>query len=93
MTDRPGTFDGVHRRNLSKVLGLLHDDGPLSRARLTALTGLNRSTIASLVAELDGAGLVAERAPDPTNRVGRPSPSSPCDPRPSRSPSIPKWMP
>ncbi|WP_127792691.1 ROK family transcriptional regulator [Agromyces sp. LHK192] len=74
MTDRAGTFDGVHRRNLSKILGLVHLDGPLSRARLTAATGLNRSTVASLAAELVDLGLVEERAPDPTNRVGRPSP-------------------
>ena len=74
MTDRAGTFDGVHRRNLSKVLGLVHLEGPLSRARLTAATGLNRSTVAALSAELVESGLVEERAPDPTNRVGRPSP-------------------
>ena len=80
MTDRSGTFDGVHRRNLSKVLGLVHLEGPLSRARLTALTGLNRSTVASLVAELGGLGLAVEQAPDPTNRVGRPSPVVAADP-------------
>ncbi|WP_157001627.1 ROK family transcriptional regulator [Agromyces laixinhei] len=74
MSDRAGTFDGVHRRNLSKLLGLVHLEGPLSRARLTGATGLNRSTVAALVAELVELGLVEERAPDPTNRVGRPSP-------------------
>ena len=74
MAERAGTFDGVHRRNLSKLLGLVHLEGPLSRARLTAATGLNRSTVAALSAELVESGLVVERAPDPTNRVGRPSP-------------------
>lgn len=74
MAERSGTFDGVHRRNLAKVLGLVHLEGPRSRAALTAVTGLNRSTIAALAAELAEAGLVEERAPDPTNRVGRPSP-------------------
>jgi predicted NBD/HSP70 family sugar kinase len=74
VADRPGTFDGVHRRNLSKLLALAHLEGPLSRARLTAETGLNRSTVASLAAELVDLGLAEERAPDPTNRVGRPSP-------------------
>lgn len=69
-----GTFDGVHRRNLSKVLSLVHYDGPLSRAAITASTGLNRSTVATLVAELAALELVVENAPDPTNRVGRPSP-------------------
>ncbi|GAA1961506.1 ROK family transcriptional regulator [Agromyces allii] len=74
MVDRLGTFDGVHRRNLSKLLALAHREGPLSRARLTAETGLNRSTVAALAAELVELGLVQEHAPDPTNRVGRPSP-------------------
>lgn len=74
MSERAGTFDGVHRRNLSKLLGLVHLEGPLSRARLTAATGLNRSTVAALAGELVELGLVEERAPDPTNRVGRPSP-------------------
>ncbi|GAA1822204.1 ROK family transcriptional regulator [Agromyces salentinus] len=74
MAERSGTFDGVHRRNLAKVLGLVHLDGPRSRAALTTSTGLNRSTVAALVGELVEAGLVEERAPDPTNRVGRPSP-------------------
>lgn len=81
MTDRSGSFDGVHRRNLARVLGLVHLEGPLSRARLTALTGLNRSTIAALAGELVELGLVEERAPDPTNRVGRPSPVVAPDPR------------
>ncbi|MEJ3405377.1 ROK family transcriptional regulator [Rathayibacter sp. YIM 133350] len=75
MTDRPGTFDGVHRRNLSRVLRLVHMHGPLSRAQLTARTGLNRSTVAALVAELAEQRLVDERPPDPTNKVGRPSPT------------------
>ncbi|WP_350347506.1 ROK family protein [Agromyces sp. G08B096] len=74
MNERSGTFDGVHRRNLSKLLTLVHLEGPLSRARLTAMTGLNRSTVAALAAELADLGLAVERAPDPTNRVGRPSP-------------------
>ncbi|WP_022893020.1 ROK family protein [Agromyces subbeticus] len=81
MTERDGTLDGVHRRNLSKLLGLVHLDGPLSRARLTTLTGLNRSTVAALAGELVDLGLVVERAPDPTNRVGRPSPVIAADPR------------
>ncbi|MGX5695538.1 ROK family transcriptional regulator [Agromyces soli] len=81
MTRRTETFDGVHRRNLSKVLTLVHYGGALSRARLTAATGLNRSTVASLAAELVELGLVEERAPDPTNRVGRPSPVVAANPQ------------
>jgi predicted NBD/HSP70 family sugar kinase len=81
VADRNGSFDGVHRRNLARVLGLVHLEGPLSRARLTTLTGLNRSTIAALAGELVDLGLAEERAPDPTKRVGRPSPMIAADPR------------
>lgn len=81
MAERNGSFDGVHRRNLARVLGLVHLEGPLSRARLTAETGLNRSTIAALAGELVDLGLAEERAPDPTRRVGRPSPVVAPDPR------------
>ncbi|MGL4256919.1 MAG: ROK family protein, partial [Microbacterium sp.] len=73
MTD-PSPAEGVRQRNLARLLRLVHLDGPLSRASLTEATGLNRSTIADLVAELVRAGLVEERAPDPSRRVGRPSP-------------------
>jgi predicted NBD/HSP70 family sugar kinase len=67
-------LDQVRRRNLSTVLGLVHRDGSPSRAWLTRETGLNRSTIAALVAELVQLGLVIETEPDQTNQVGRPSP-------------------
>src|SRR5680860_1470103 len=68
------SHDDVRRRNLSVILRLVHRDGPASRSQLTRLTGLNRSTIAALVAELADLGLVEEREPDATNQVGRPSP-------------------
>jgi len=68
------TAEGVRQRNLARVLRLVHLDGPLPRATLTETTGLNRSTIADLVGELVNEGLVKERPPDPSRRVGRPSP-------------------
>lgn len=70
---RGNNLDQVRRRNLSLVLTLVHSRHGLSRAELTRATGLNRSTIAALVAELASLGLVLEGAPDPTNLVGRPS--------------------
>ncbi|WP_197429916.1 ROK family transcriptional regulator [Auraticoccus cholistanensis] len=60
--------------NLSQLLDRLHRDGPASRAALTRETGLNRSTVAALVAELVSRGLVVEDAPGSTRQVGRPSP-------------------
>jgi predicted NBD/HSP70 family sugar kinase len=76
-----GTVEGVRQRNLARVLRIVHLEGPLSRASLTELTGLNRSTIGDLVAELVAAELVEERAPDPSRRVGRPSPVVSADGR------------
>ena len=69
-----GSGEGVRQRNLARLLRLVHLGGPLSRANLTETTGLNRSTVGGLVLELAGAGLVEERPPDPSRRVGRPSP-------------------
>ncbi|WP_203581695.1 ROK family protein [Microbacterium hibisci] len=80
MTD-PSAAEGVRQRNLARLLRLVHLEGPLSRARLTGATGLNRSTIADLVGELVREGLVVERAPDPSRRVGRPSPVVAADAR------------
>jgi len=64
----------VRQRNLSIVLTRVHELEGVSRAQLTKDTGLNRSTIADLTAELVQLGLVLETDPDPTNLVGRPSP-------------------
>lgn len=64
----------LRRHNLAAVLDQVHRTGPLSRARLTANTGLNRSTIADLVAELASLSLVAEGPGFAQIGPGRPSP-------------------
>jgi predicted NBD/HSP70 family sugar kinase len=81
MTDRASTFEAVRRANLARLVRLVHLEGPQSRAQLTATTGLNRSTIADLVAELVSRGIAAELPPAPSTRAGRPSPVVACDPR------------
>lgn len=53
--------ESVRRHNLRTLLRHVHGAGQLSRAELTQLMGLNRSTIAALVGELEALG-VAERA-------------------------------
>ncbi len=71
---RGGTQEGVRRHNLGTLLGHLHLSGPLSRAELTARMGLNRSTIAALVAELAALGAVREERPaGGQSGAGRPS--------------------
>ena len=73
--------DHVRRHNLSAVLGLAHRTGGLSRAQLTKVTGLNRSTVADLVGELVERQLVVEVGPDSSGHVGRPSPIVRPNPR------------
>lgn len=67
------TNDAVRRQNLVAVLSELRLNGTLSRAQLSAQTGLNRSTITGLVSELMDAALVRELPAVPsTGKAGRP---------------------
>ncbi|WP_353808426.1 ROK family protein [Agromyces sp. SYSU T00194] len=75
MTVRGNNLEAVRRHNLATVLRLVHHGGGLPRSQLTRDTGLNRSTVAALVGELVELGLVTEREPAATARVGRPSPT------------------
>jgi predicted NBD/HSP70 family sugar kinase len=69
----PASQDDVRRHNLGRLLSLLHVRGATSRADLTALTGLNRSTVKALTADLVEAGLAVESAPVGRGGAGRPS--------------------
>lgn len=66
--------DKTRRHNLSAVLLHLHHNGAVSRAELTKRTGLNRSTVGALVAELEEHDLVYETLGTARTGVGRPSP-------------------
>ncbi|HJQ01885.1 MAG TPA: ROK family transcriptional regulator [Jatrophihabitans sp.] len=63
----------IRRHNLSLLVRHIHQHGELTRAELTAATGLNRSTIGALVSDLVGLGLVTEYVPSVRDRAGRPS--------------------
>ena len=61
----------------ARVLRLVHEAGPITRAEVTRRTGLNRSTTLTLVGELVDLGLLHEELPtagSPGAGVGRPSP-------------------
>ncbi len=66
--------DPSRRNNLSLLTSLVHHHGVLSRAQLTRHTGLNRSTVGTLIGQLVSLGLVYETAPAGEGQVGRPSP-------------------
>lgn len=70
---RGSNLDEVRRRNLSSVLGLVHTRGSITRTELARDTGLNRSTIAAIVPDLERRGLVVESVPEGPRSVGRPS--------------------
>lgn len=72
--------ESLRRANLGAVLRHVHVAGPVARSGLTALTGLNRSTVANLVAELTDRGLVWESPPAIATGPGRPSPTVNPDP-------------
>jgi predicted NBD/HSP70 family sugar kinase len=66
--------EAVRRHNLGTLLRHVHQRGTSSRAELTKGMGLNRSTIAGLVAELETLGAVVNTAAVGTSRgAGRPS--------------------
>ena len=70
---RGASAEELRRHNLSVLVDHLHLAGSASRSQLASLTGLNRSTIADLVAELTELGLVAERRTAVATGPGRPS--------------------
>jgi hypothetical protein len=70
---RPADPRDVRRHNLSLVLREVSERGPRSRATLALETGLNKSTVSSLVAELTELGLVRESGQERPGAVGRPA--------------------
>ena len=62
----------VRRHNLSIVLRQVVERGPRSRATIAQDTGLNKSTVSSLVCELMDFGLLVERGAEHRGTAGRP---------------------
>src|SRR4051812_15021540 len=62
----------VRRHNLSIVLRQVVERGPRSRATIAQDTGLNKSTVSSLVSELMEFGLLVERGAEHRGTAGRP---------------------
>lgn len=63
----------VRRSNLALVLRHVSTYGPCSRSAVAVATGLNKTTVTSLVSELQARGLVKETGPQHAGSVGRPS--------------------
>lgn len=58
--------------NLSAVLRYIHSNAPISRAQLAGVTGLNKSTVSSLIDELVERGLVRQTGQE-SSGTGRPA--------------------
>src|SRR5882762_10281563 len=59
---RIGSLESLRRLNRLRVIHALRDEGQISRAEIARRTGLSRSTVSSLVSDLQADGLVVERA-------------------------------
>lgn len=66
--EQAGTLGGLRERNRLRVIDVLRRRGAASRAELARRTGLSRTTVSSLVADLQRDGLVSERAADEAPR-------------------------
>jgi predicted NBD/HSP70 family sugar kinase len=69
----PANQRSVRRHNLGVVLRHVAEHGPRSRAAIAQETGLNKTTVSSLVGELIDFGLVRETEVELRGTVGRPA--------------------
>src|SRR6185436_7898713 len=69
---QPADFADVRATNLAVVLRHVRDHAPCSRADIAAVTGLNKATVSSLVADLIERRLVRESGLT-ERRIGRPA--------------------
>jgi DNA-binding transcriptional ArsR family regulator len=59
-----GSLESLRERNRLRVIDALRARGAISRADIARQTGLSRSTVSSLVGDLQAAGMVVERLAD-----------------------------
>ncbi|GII91744.1 ROK family transcriptional regulator [Sinosporangium siamense] len=69
---RPADFNDVRATNLSVVLRFIREHAPCSRADIASMTGLNKATVSSLVADLMDRRMLREIGFS-ESRVGRPA--------------------
>src|ERR1700751_1918999 len=60
--EAPGSLESLRARNRARALGVLARRGAASQADIVRETGLSRTTVSSLVADLVREGVVVERA-------------------------------
>lgn len=70
--NKPVDQVSLRKRNLSSVLRVIHRQSPVSRAQLAVITGLNKSTISSIVDELIARQIIHETG-STVGAAGRPA--------------------
>jgi predicted NBD/HSP70 family sugar kinase len=68
-----GSLEALRERNRMRVIDALRRSGTATRSELSQLTGLSRTTVATLVADLQASGLVVEPDGERTGGRGRPA--------------------
>jgi predicted NBD/HSP70 family sugar kinase len=71
MTVELGTFGTLRELNRLRVVDALRRAGTASRSELARMTGLSRTTVATLVSDLQGRGLIVEQADARSQPSGR----------------------
>lgn len=68
-----GTLGWLRDRNRSRVIAVLKEQGRASQAEIARATGLSRTTVSTLIAEMKDAGLVSDAGAQlDASRAGRP---------------------
>ena len=70
-----GSLEALRERNKRSLVEALRRRGTASRSDLAHETGLSRTTVATLVTDLQASGLVVEQAPELTPSAGRGRPA------------------
>lgn len=73
--EETGSLGSLRSRNRARVVEALRELGVASRAEIARQTGLSRSTVSSIVADLQDDGLIVDRDPSPDGTAstgGRP---------------------
>ena len=71
MTVEPGTFGTLRELNRLRVVDALRRAGTASRSDLARMTGISRTTVATLVSDLQARGLIVEQADGRAEPSGR----------------------
>src|SRR5690348_12828060 len=94
MESGSGSLEALREANRLRVIDALRHEGSASRTDLVRITGLSRTTITTLVGDLQERGLVVELEEDAADRPERPGRGRPpvlLRPAPSPTSPRPYW--